>query len=169
MKKIRSNKSLTWISDTEKKYINDVLSSGELTNFTGTLNTKDENILFNKSKDILSIRGNSYLGGDYVRRAEDLISKLVSIDYAVMHNSATSCLFSAITALGLEKNSNIAVSGISFSATAASIVAAGMKPVMIDVDETLNMSPIALQQIIEKINQLRQFYLLNGLEGQIIF
>ena len=155
MKKIRSNKSLTWISDTEKKYISEVLGSGELTNFTGTLNTKDENILFNKSKDILSVRGNSYLGGDYVRRAEGLIAKLVSVDYAVMHNSATSCLFSAITALGLEKKSNIAVSGISFSATAASIVAAGMNPVMIDVDETLNMSPIALQQIIEKDKSIK--------------
>lgn len=71
--------------------------------------------------------------GDYTKKFETEFSKLCKTKYAVAVNSGTSALEITLRAFGLKNGDEVLVPTNTFSASAASIVFAGGKPVLTDI------------------------------------
>ena len=83
-----------------------------------------------------------HLGGKYVRALEDAFCDYFGVKYAVSMNSATSCLHSAMIALGIRAGDSVITTPYTFSATAASIKMVNAVPVFCDIeDRTFNLDP----------------------------
>jgi len=72
--------------------------------------------------------------GEYTRRFESEFAKLCDTKYAVAVNSGTSALEIALRSIDLKENGEVLVPTNTFSASAASIIFAGGKPVFTDVN-----------------------------------
>lgn len=76
-----------------------------------------------------------------VREFELKFAEKVGSKYALAVNSCTSALISALIACGVGPGNEVIVTGYTFFASCASIVAAKAIPVIAEVDETLTMDP----------------------------
>ncbi len=85
-----------------------------------------------------------------VAAAEEAMKKMVGVDYCLATNSCTSALVAAYRALGIGAGDEIIVPAYTFFASAATVVASNAIPVIVDVDETLNMDPEAIEKGITK-------------------
>ncbi len=77
--------------------------------------------------------GPKFYGGEKVKELESLFKEYFSVEYAVASNSATSSLHSALAAIGIRQGDEVIVPAVSMSASAASILMAGAKPVFVDI------------------------------------
>ncbi len=78
--------------------------------------------------------------GEYTRRLEAEFSKVCKTKYAIAVNSGTSALEIALRAIGLRQGDEVLVPTNTFSASAASVIFAGGKPVLTDINaDTLCM------------------------------
>ncbi len=105
-----------YVSDKEKKYVNEALDAGRLSQ------------------------------GDMVNRFEREFAKLHEQKFGIACNSGTSALHVALEALKEKyqwaENSEVLVPAITFIATSNSCIHAGLQPVFVDVDEkTYNIDP----------------------------
>jgi len=78
--------------------------------------------------------GPKFYGGKKVKELESLFREYFDITYAVASNSATSSLHSALVSIGVGPGDEVIVPAVSMSASAASILMAGAKPVFIDIN-----------------------------------
>lgn len=85
-----------------------------------------------------------------VQAAEDAMKKLIGTDYCLATNSCTSALVAAYRALGIGAGDEVIVPAYTFFATSATVVAANAIPIIVDCDETLCMSPEAIEKAITK-------------------
>jgi dTDP-4-amino-4,6-dideoxygalactose transaminase len=103
------------IGEEEKKAVQKVLDSGNLSQFLGTW-----------SED--------FLGGPNVRKLEEAWCKGLSIDNAISVNSNTSGLFASMGACGIGPGDEVIVSPYTMSASAIAPVVYGGVPVFADID-----------------------------------
>ncbi len=109
------------ITDTEKRYVNDVLDSGRL----------------------------SY--GPYLKRFEQEFARAHDARFAVMVNSGTSALEMAVACLkevhGWQDGDEILCPAVTFVASSNVILANNLKPVFVDVDSrTYNIDPTKIEE-----------------------
>lgn len=92
-------------------------------------------------------RGQFVLGSE-VAEFEGAFSQFCGARFAVGVNSATDALFLALKALGIGPGDEVITVSNSFIATAGAIVAAGARPVFVDVGPDYNMDADLLEEAI---------------------
>jgi len=83
-----------------------------------------------------------------VREFERAFAKKMGIRYAQAVSSGTAALRVALAALGIGKGYEVIIPAFTFVATAEAVIQTGADLVIIDIDETLNMNPLALESAI---------------------
>jgi len=120
----------------EKKAVIRVMDKGYLSLFEGS-HTPDAPFAFE--------------GGPEVIKLESAWCKYYDSNYAVSMNSATSCLYAAIGALGIGYGDEVIVSPYTMTACATAPLIYGAIPVFADVElETGSISPECFEKLISK-------------------
>ena len=88
----------------------------------------------------------SLKGGPNVREFEDAARRFLGSSYAVAVNSGTAAIQAALHALGIGKGDEVLVPSFTFVATANAVVAAGARPVFVDIGERHTMDPEDLEK-----------------------
>lgn len=101
---------------------------------------KDSGILFRHGFDAL--RNNIYK----VRDFEKNFANRMGVKDALAVSSGTSALKVALKALGIGPGDEVITQAFTFVATVEAIVEVGAKPVIANIDESLNLSPIDLSR-----------------------
>ena len=97
---------------------------------------QDKNIFKDNINDIARvIRKNEFINGKSVNVFEKNFSKFCKTKYAVGCNSGTDALFLALKALNLKKNSEVLLPAQTYCSTLFSIINAGLKPVLVDIQK----------------------------------
>jgi len=91
--------------------------------------------------------------GPKVEEFEKELCLLSGKKYATVFNSATSALYAAYAALSLEKDSQVVVPSITFSATANMVVANGLRSVFSDVGADGNITVKNMQEAITPLTK----------------
>jgi dTDP-4-amino-4,6-dideoxygalactose transaminase len=97
-------------------------------------------------EDVLD-HGNFILGKE-VQSFEEMFASYCGVRFAVGVNSGTDALFLSLKALGIGQGDEVITTPNSFIATASVIVAAGAKPVFVDVRNDYNINPELIGQAI---------------------
>jgi dTDP-4-amino-4,6-dideoxygalactose transaminase len=91
------------------------------------------------------------MGGKNVQEFEKLVCSFTKSKFAIAVNSGTAALQAALLALDLKKGAEVLVPSFSFVATANAVIAAGAKPIFVDIlKENYTMDPIDLKKKITK-------------------
>ncbi len=122
--------------ETEKKAALKVLKSGYLSLFEGA--DKPEPPF-------------SFWGGPYVQKLESMWAAYYCLKHAISMNSATSCLYAAIGALGIGYGDGVIVSPFTMSACAIAPLIYGAIPIFADVE--LQTGCLSVDSIIEHITE----------------
>ena len=85
-----------------------------------------------------------------VEAAEKAMGSLIGTKHCLAVNSCTSALICAYRALGIGAGDEVIVPAYTFFASAATVIAANAIPVIVDVDETLCLDPLAIEKAITK-------------------
>jgi len=85
-----------------------------------------------------------------VEAAEEAMRKLIGVKHCLAVNSCTSALVASMRALGIGAGDEVIVPGYTFFATAATVGACNALPVIVDVDDSLNMDAAAAEKAITK-------------------
>jgi len=90
-----------------------------------------------RSGDLSLYRGSpaGHDGGYWVQKLEELIRETFNVKYAVVMNSATACLHSALLALGIGEEDEVIVSPYSFVSSASCTLMVGATPVFCDIED----------------------------------
>ncbi len=83
-----------------------------------------------------------------VAAAEKAMGELIGVKHCLAVNSCTSALLAAYRALGIGTGDEVIVPAYTFFATAATVVAANAIPVIVEVDDSLNLDPEAVESAI---------------------
>lgn len=95
-----------------------------------------------------SLRSGWITTGPKVQKFEDDFRQYVGCRHAVAVNSCTAALHVALSALGVGPGHEVIVPTLTFCSTANVVVHVGAKPVLVDVDEDLNIRPDAVEAAI---------------------
>ncbi len=114
-------------SDEERKELNDVLQTGILMRYGFDALRKDNW----KSKEL-----------------EDALCKRFGSKYAQLTSSGTSALTTAMSALGIGYADEVILPAFTFVASFEAVISVGAVPVLVDVDDTLTLSPDAVRKAI---------------------
>ena len=107
----------------------------------------DEDIEQIKSYIEQILRSGRLTLGDFTRRFEEEFARLCTVKCAIAVNSGTSALEITYRCLGLKPGDEVLVPTNTFSATAATVIFAGGKPVLTDIDpETLCITADEVQE-----------------------
>ena len=109
-----------WIDEEERREVLDVLH---------------ENTFTSASMD----------GGKRVRDFESLLRNYLHVKHVIAVNSGTAALHSALLASGIKQDDEVLLPSFTFVATANSVIAAGAKPVFVDInkeDYTISISDL---------------------------
>ena len=86
-------------------------------------------------------------GGHVVRGFEEAARQFLGSSYAVAVNSGTAAIQAALYALGIGRGDDVLVPSFTFVATANAVVAAGARPVFVDIDKAhYTMDPVDLEK-----------------------
>jgi dTDP-4-amino-4,6-dideoxygalactose transaminase len=85
-----------------------------------------------------------------VEAAEGAMRQLIGTKYCLAVNSCTSALVASLRALGIGAGDEVIVPGYTFFATAASVGACNALPVIVDVDDSLNMDAAAAEKAVTR-------------------
>ena len=83
-----------------------------------------------------------------VREFEKAFAKRMGVKYAQAVNSGTAAIKVALVALGIKAGDEVITQAFNFVATVEAIVDIGATPILVNVDDTLNMDPKALEAAI---------------------
>ncbi len=108
------------VGEEEKKQVEEVLETGYLSRYG-----REDNPRF-KHK---------------VYTLERQFAQKIGVNHSVAVNSGTSALMAALVALGVKSGDEVMVPGYTFIASISSTIAIGGRPVLTEVDESLNMDP----------------------------
>ena len=78
--------------------------------------------------------------GPKLREFESLFAKFTGAKFAVGVSNGTSALHLSLKALNIGKGSEVIIPNMTFVATASSVLLSGATPVLVDVDDDLNIS-----------------------------
>jgi len=107
-----------------------------------------------EKKEVMEVLDNKYLFRYYgpsnmpskVRAFENAFKEKMGSPYALATSSCTGALISALVACGVGPGDEVLVTGYTFFASCASIVAAKGIPVICEVDETLTIDPADIEK-----------------------
>ena len=120
------------IGKNEKKAVKKVMDSGTLSGFIGAWCPQ-------------------FYGGKKVRELEDKWKKYFNVKHAIAMNSATSCLYSSVAAIGIEPGDEVIVTPTTMTATVAGIVLYQGIPVFADIcPNTFCINPDEIKKKITK-------------------
>lgn len=89
--------------------------------------------------------------GPEVEELEAALARYADVRYAIAVSSGRDALLMTLMALRIGPGDGVLVPALTFSATAGAVVAAGARPLLVDIDpETCNMSPAALEQAVDR-------------------
>ena len=111
--------------DAERKEVMDVLESGHLSRYGNLENPKFKHKVYSLEQEFAS-----YLGAQH----------------AIANSSGTGSLFISLLALGLKEGDEVLVPGYTFVASIGAIIYSRATPVLVEVDESLTMDPIDLEE-----------------------
>ena len=102
-----------------------------------------------EKKEVLEVLERKYLFRYYgpekfpskVKEFEEMFAQKMGAKYCLATSSCTGALISSLTAVGVGPGDEVIVTGYTFFASCAAIVAAKAIPVICEVDETLTMDP----------------------------
>ena len=107
--------------------------------------------LFKKEGGVLFAHGFDKFRKKYhVRDFEKLAAKKFKMNYAQAVSSGTAALKIALLSLGVKRGDEVITQAFNFIATIEAILDIGAKPIIVEVDKTLNMSVTALKKAITK-------------------
>jgi len=89
-----------------------------------------------------------YSKGGHCDRFERRYARFLGVRHALLTASGTQALTAALGGLGLGPGDEVIVPAHTYMATAISVLAAGAIPVIVDVDDSITMSPQALDDAI---------------------
>jgi perosamine synthetase len=84
--------------------------------------------------------------GPEVKKFEDTVSSYLRIKYAVAVNSGSSALDVALKCINLQKSDEVIIPALTYIATANAIINNQAVPVLVDIDDTLNIDPTLIEQ-----------------------
>lgn len=91
-----------------------------------------------------------FILGDAVADFERAAAKHLQVGHAIGCSSGTDALWLALSAAGIGPGASVLTTPFSFFASVSSILRAGAKPVLADIDPvTFNLSPAAVEQVLE--------------------
>ena len=93
--------------------------------------------------------------GPKLRKFESIFAKFTGAKFAVGVSNGTAALHLSLKALGIGKGSEVIIPDITFVATASSVLLTGATPVLVDVNEDLNIS---IGNNKEKLYNLLEFF-----------
>jgi UDP-4-amino-4,6-dideoxy-N-acetyl-beta-L-altrosamine transaminase len=97
------------------------------------------------------LKGDWVTQGPKIAEFESLLADYCGSKYAVVLSSGTAALHLANLALGVQKDTKVLTSPISFVATSNSIIYAGGTPVFCDIDETtINVNPVEIETLLSR-------------------
>ena len=85
-----------------------------------------------------------------MREFEAQCAKKMKTKYALAVTSGTSAIKIGLKALGVKPGDEVITQGFNFIATVEAIIDAGAKPIMCNIDQSLNMCPDDLKKLISK-------------------
>ena len=95
--------------------------------------------------------GDSFLGGPYVKKLEELIKSYFNTRFAITVNSATAGLHCALAALNLKSEDEVIVPPYTMSATASAVLMAGATPIFADIcDDDFCINPAEIEKLITR-------------------
>ena len=83
---------------------------------------------------------------NYSRYLEEEFKKYFGVKYAISFNSGRSALMAILDALDIKKDDEILLQAFTCNSAVNPILNRGVKPVFIDVDETINLDPNDLKK-----------------------
>jgi len=81
-----------------------------------------------------------------VREFEQAFAKYCGVDYALGVTSGSSALKIALTAMDVGPGDEVLVPAFTFLATYEAVMEVGAIPVMVDIDDTLNLDPLEIEK-----------------------
>ena len=93
--------------------------------------------IFNKNIRDLSkiIKDSSFVNSKVVEKFEKKFSEFCNVKYAVGCGNGTDAIFLALKSLNLKKNSEVLLPAQTYCSTIFSVIRAGLKPVLIDIQK----------------------------------
>jgi len=88
----------------------------------------------------------NFILGDEVSEFENNIAQYCGVKYAVGVNSGTDALFLSLKAFGIGHGDEVITAPNSFLASASVVMAAGARPVFVDIREDLNINPALIEE-----------------------
>lgn len=89
-----------------------------------------------------------------VREFEKQVCKFLKVKYCLATTSGTMAQYIAMRALGIKKGDEVITQAFTFVATVEAILALDAKPIIVNIDKSLNMSAIDLEKKISKKTKL---------------
>ncbi len=94
------------------------------------------------------MRSGQFAQAERVRAFERAFAEVTGARFAVATSSGTTALFLALLAHGVGPGDEVITSPLTFIATANAIAQAGARPVFADVDDSLNLCPASVAELI---------------------
>jgi dTDP-4-amino-4,6-dideoxygalactose transaminase len=100
--------------------------------------------LLNKFEEVLD--SGKYILGPNVKNFESNFASYIGTNYAVGMSNGTCTLNLGLRAIGLKPGDEVLTPANSFVASTSAIVLAGLMPVLVDVDDHLNIDPDSIEE-----------------------
>jgi UDP-2-acetamido-2-deoxy-ribo-hexuluronate aminotransferase len=94
-----------------------------------------------------------YIGGGQIARLEQRFTALTGCRFCLCCASGTDALVLALMAWGARAGEAVFLPSFTFAATAEAVALRGATPVFVDVDDTLNLDPAALETAITQVRR----------------
>lgn len=95
-----------------------------------------------------ALKSSQLTDGPVLRKFESQFAKLTKSKFAIGVSNGTEALHLSLVALGIGKNDEVIIPDMTFIATSNAVVLSGAKPVLSDIDSSLNISPDSIQKAI---------------------
>ncbi len=105
--------------------------------------------------------------GAFVTRFEQQVCDYTGAAYALATNTATAALHLALRVLGVGEGDYVLVSSFTFIGSVNAVLYQGATPVLIDSDESWNLSPALLEEAIARLPKKPKALIVTHLYGQM--
>ena len=95
---------------------------------------------------IIALKKPQLTDGPILRKFETEFAKCVGARYAIGVSSGTASLHLSLLSIGVKPGDEVIVPDMTFCATANSVIMTGAKPILADIDDSLNISPLSLEK-----------------------